>query len=680
MRQFYKNYSPTFLNYIHKSNGMMNRNILLLLAICTLSTGLNAQSAKKLEKSADALYEQGKFAEAAQTYESAWQKKKKNTELIFKAGEAYYSIKDYRKAAESYQHVRGKNDEFPLVGLKYARSLKQDGQYDKAKDEFKKFMEGYTGENKAILEDIIQTEIRGCDLGTRLPVLADRTVEVQYPGSGINSDDAEFAPNPISDDELYFSSAIGGKARIYVSTRQANRWSKASIPANFPVVSNSHFCNGSMTPDGERIYFTVCNAEKAWNDLSTRCEIFVTKKSGTGWSQPERLPDYVNLKGMTATHPNAAHVNGQELLYFASNREGGRGGMDIWYVVRDLGLEGNDFTFPVNAGPVVNTLGDEITPWYDSESGNLYFASNGHASIGGFDIFRSQGSEVNWSVPENAGLPINSSADDYFYVKSPSQNTAFVVSNRIFGGEKTTTRNADIFELSSSSKRLALKGNVYDKASGDQLANITVMLYQVFDDGTDNLLVNKNFNTGNYTFELLANRRFRVEVQSEGYESTSYEFATDDPNNFTYGQPVFLNGGAPLPSDPIIKDDPIVMPNDDPKGQQGATTYTLRGTSPDDNLEYASTAPRHKGLYYKVQAGALKQYSSNRKDLKKLEDLGRVDTEKIVSNKLTRVMVGDFFTKEEALRAVKAMQDRGFPEAFVVQYENGVRYGKVTLE
>ncbi len=657
----------------------MNRNILLLLAICTFATGLQAQSAKKLEKSADELFEQGKFAEAALAYETAWQKKKKKTELIFKAGEAYYSIKDYRKAAECYQNVRGKNDEFPLVGLKYARSLKQDGQYDKAKTEFKKFMDGYTGENKAILEDIIQTEIRGCDLGTRLPVLADRSIEVQFPGTGINSDDAEFAPYPASDDELYFSSAIGGKARIYVSNRQANRWSKAAIPANFPVVSNSHFCNGSMTPDGERFYFTVCNADKAWNDLSTRCEIFMTRKTGSGWSQPERLPDYVNLKGMTATHPFATHVNGQELLYFSSNREGGRGGMDIWYVVRDLGLDNNDFTFPVNAGPVVNTLGDEITPWYDSESGDLYFASNGHASIGGFDIFRTKGSEVNWGIPENAGIPINSSADDYFYVKSPSQNTAFVVSNRIFGGEKTTTRNADIFELSSGSKRLALKGNVYDKVSGDQLSNITVMLYQVFDDGTDNLLVSKDFNTGNYTFELLANRRFRVEVQSEGYESASYEFATDDPKNFTYGQPVFLNGGAP-PPDPVIKEDPIVMPSNDPKGQESTTKYTARGTSPDDNLEYSSTAPRHKGIYYKVQAGAFKRYSADRSDLKPLGDLGRVDTEKIVSNKLTRVMVGDFFTKEEALRAMQAMQERGFAEAFVVQYENGVRYGKVNLD
>lgn len=660
----------------------MNRNILLVLAICTFASSLMAQSAKKLEKAADEFFQQGKYAEAGPAYELAWQKKKKNTELIFKAGEAYYSIKDYRKAAECYQHVRADNDKFPLVGLKYARSLKQDGQYDKAKAEFKKFMDGYTGDNKAILEDIIQTEIRGCDLGTRLPVLADRSIEVLYPGTGVNSEDSEFAPFPTSDDELYFSSSIGGKARIYVSQRQANRWSKASIPANFPVVSNSHFCNGNMAPDGERFYFTVCNADKPWNDLSTRCEIFVTKKNGTGWAQPERLPDYVNLKGITSTHPFSAHVNGQELLYFASNREGGRGGMDIWYIVRDLGTDNMDYTFPVNAGPVLNTLGDEITPWYDTEGGNLYFASNGHASIGGFDIFRSNGSEVNWSVPENAGLPLNSSADDYFYARTPSQNSAFVVSNRIFGGEKTTTRHADIFELSSGSKRLALKGNVYDKVTGDQLSNISVMLYQKYDDGTENLLVNKNFNTGNYTFELLANRSFRVEVSSEGYEAASYEFETNDPNNFTYGQPVFLVGGAaPPPDEPIIKDDPIVMPPSDPKGQQGdKTTYTSRGTSPDDNLEYTSTAPRHQGIYYKVQAGALKRYNADRRDLKGLAELGRVDTEKIVTDKLTRVMVGDFFTKEEALRAMQAMQERGFAEAFVVQYENGVRYGKVNLE
>ncbi len=138
---------------------------------------------------------------------------------------------------------------------------------------------------------------------------------------------------------------------------KANRWSKASIPANFPVVSNSHFCNSSMTPDGERIYFTVRNAEKEWNDLSTRCEIFVTKKAhglvatGTpaGLREPERHDGYTPVR-RTRKRP------GTDCSILLPTAKAG-GGMDIWYVVRDLGLEGNDFTFPVNAGPVVNTLG-----------------------------------------------------------------------------------------------------------------------------------------------------------------------------------------------------------------------------------------------------------------------------------------------------------------------------------
>ena len=141
------------------------------------------------------------------------------------------------------------------------------------------------------------------------------------------------------------------------------------------------------------------------------------KKSGNAWSQPERLPDYINMKGVTATHPFPVHIGGQEFLYFASSRTGGRGGMDIWYVTRDLGIDNNDFTFPVNLGPSVNTLGDEITPYYDQTEGALYFASNGLISIGGFDVFSSRGTEVNWSVPENVGLPYNSSADDYFFIK-----------------------------------------------------------------------------------------------------------------------------------------------------------------------------------------------------------------------------------------------------------------------
>ncbi|MBK8705184.1 MAG: tetratricopeptide repeat protein [Saprospiraceae bacterium] len=193
----------------------MNKTIALLTLTCLLATGLQAQTWRKLSSTADEQLKQGNYAQAAENYEKAWQKKQKKKELIFNAGEAYYMIKDYRKAAEAYQHVKDENDKFPLVGLKYARSLKQDGQYEKAKMEFKKFIDSYAGEGKSVLEEIVQTEIKGCELGLDLPSRADRSIELSFAGANVNSEAAEFAPFPMSDDLLYFSSAQGaGHASI----------------------------------------------------------------------------------------------------------------------------------------------------------------------------------------------------------------------------------------------------------------------------------------------------------------------------------------------------------------------------------------------------------------------------------------------------------------------------------
>lgn len=673
----------------------MSKKIAILSLACLLASGLYAQNWRKLSSTAEQQLRQGNYAEAAENYKKAWQKKNKKMELIYQAGEAWYTIRDYRNAADAYQHVKDKNEEFPLVGLKYARSLKQDGQYDKASQEFKKFLESYSGQGKAILEEIVQTEIKGCELGLDLPSRPDRSVEVSYPGANINSRKSEFAPFPMSDDLIYFSSSQGDRARIYNSQKQGKTWTKAGIPASFPVIQNGHFGNGSLTPDGERFYFTICNADQPWNDLNTRCEIFAIKKTPSGWSQPERLPDYINMNGVTATHPYATQAGGQEILFFASNRDGGRGGLDLWYVTRDMGTNDNDFTFPVNLGGAVNTLGDEVSPFYDIEEDLLYFASNGHISIGGFDIFKTRGSETNWTVPENAGLPLNSSADDMFYVKNKSGFGGFFVSNRVSGGDKTDTRDGDIFEFSTGGSRITLKANVYDKTSGEILSDVNVTLYQVFEDGTENLLINKNFPAGAYLFELLPNRTFRVEVTRDGYLSGTYQFATNDPDTYTYGQPLTLDkvdGGAEKPDFPdggMTDANTNKPPKDKPadnkgKGKGGkpaanVEVYTARGISEDDNLEYTTSAPKNQGTYYKIQLAALKNYEAGK--FGKVKSLGRLDTEELVGKDMTRILLADFFTADEAKKILSQVhKQKDFGNAFIVEYRDGVRYGKVNLD
>lgn len=686
----------------------MIRYLIITSVAMFLCTGLFAQKSmswKKHRKLAEDLMEQGEYYEAAQNFAAAWEQKQKKTELIYQAAEAYYLVSDYRAAAEAYQHVSDRQDLDPVIGLKYARSLKQDGQYDKAIAAFQAVTETYTGQDKAILDDIIKMEIQGAEMAGQLAARQDRNMELKFPGNSINSDGQDFAPYPVTPDLLYFSSSKGGKARIYSSQRQGIAWSQADIPGNFPVIQNGQYANGSLSPNGDRFYFTICNDSRGWDQLKTRCELFVIKREGTNWSQPERLPDYINMDGITATMPHVVHIGGREIIYYSSNREGGRGGMDIWYVVRDLGRNDNDFTFPVNLGPVVNTLGEEITPFYDQEEGTLYFASNGHPSIGGFDIFRSLGEEVNWTIPENAGLPVNSSANDYGFIINRSHTGGFLVSNRPFGGDKNNTRNADIFEFNIGGNRLTLKGNVYDQENGELLDNVSVTLYQLFDDGTENLLITKDFSMGSYLFELLPDRKFRVEVGRSGYIPQTYSFQTNDPASMTYGQPIYLsagemsvpptnpNPGTATPTNPpLTTGDPFN--NDSNFGNTNNTNvgtnnppvtinnsgdvYTARGTSAKDDLEYTSTAPQHSGVYYKIQLVALARFDANSSKLDAVRDIGRIDTEEIVGRGLTRILLADFFTESEAQAALRSARN-SFSGAYIVKYEDGIRYGKVRL-
>lgn len=708
------------------------RKYILLLVLLGLCLGhLSAQdlSWRKHRKLGNEYYEKGNYDLAAENYEKAWQKKKSKEELIFKAAESYYLIKDFRKAAECYQYVKNDNEDYPLVGLKYARSLKQDGQYEKAKQQFQTFWSTYTGEGKTILEDIIKNEIAGCELAKELPARARRDVEIRYPEGNINTEADEFSPTPAENNELFFTSTRGNRARIYSSFRQAELWTRASVPSNFPVIREGHYGNGAMSPNGNRFYFTICNDDKAFNDLTSRCELFVIRRNGSAWSSPERLPEYINIEKVTNTHPAVAHLDGREYVFFSSNREPTRGGMDLFYVSRDMTQDDLEFTFPANLGGTINTLGDEITPYYDAEERKLYFASNGHITIGGFDLFTATGNEQNWSTPENMGLPFNSGADDFGYSQNQAHTGGFLVSNRIFGGEKTSTRHTDIFEYTIEGRALTVQGNVYDRESGSSVDNIEVNLYEIDEDGGRNLIKTRNFTSGSYAFEVEADKAYEVEVIGNGFLNGAFQFTTTDTDTPTYGQPIFLlkepaietedpsmtieeqpvnTEELPMETPPVqpepeeeimlVEDDPPVnIPppssetidesmNDAPEEttrpvhtsyEPEETEYVARAKSADDNYEYTSVSPRHEGIYYKIQLAAVRNYDPQHEKFLAVQSIGRLDTEKIIERDLTRVLLAEFFSKQEAYEALQVAQNNGFDSAYIVKYEDGTRFGKV---
>ncbi|MCB0661226.1 MAG: PD40 domain-containing protein [Saprospiraceae bacterium] len=783
---------------------------LLILAFAVLALPLMAQEAMNWKahlKLADELYAKTLYADAAEQYEAAWRQKPKKNELIQKAAECYYIIKDYKKAIAAYQNIKDDYKNFPLAGLRYARCLKQDGNYDEASREFIDYLNKYEEGDKAIITEIVQNEIRGCELGIQLYSEETPTnVEIIHPGDNINSPETEFAPIPFNDDVLYFSSTVSSKAKIYFTMRnKAGEWKKAGPPKNFPDLPDQHYGNGTLTPDGKRFYFTICESEENWGGLTTRCEINVIKKIGDTWTTPQRLRDYINLAGSTTTHPYVIHREGKEILYFSSNREGSIGGMDLWSVERDVNSDDIDFTFPENLGPVINTLGDEITPYFDEQENVMYFSSNGHVSVGGMDIFKSVKRRNDWGTPENIGLPFNSMADDFYFVKMPSGNGGYLVSNRVFGMEKITTTHEDIFEYryeetpavvnnkpktdvveekpiptpnkdmaDNTSKpkekevippapktvNLKLMGGVYDKNSDELVKSVKVSLYEVMDNGDKRLLTNQDFAGGRYEFAVLPNRTFVVEAVKDGYTNGTFRFTTNNESDVVEDlfiqkatrQEEVVDAGQekqeekPAPptqkepsiadatrdaqqaaidkekkdrkintspkneevvdnvTEPTIEEEETMMEEEEPTKTYSDNDkvisvpssrskekelsppnfedyeddyYIARGQSRADRVEFRTNAPRHQGDYYKIQIQAIDKFDKSSSRYDWVRKKGRLDSEYILNKGLTRVLVADFFTFDEAKILLREIQRNGFDRAFIVKYTNGERYGMI---
>lgn len=193
---------------------------------------------------------------------------------------------------------------------------------------------------------------------------------------------------------------------------------------NFPFNDKkNHTANLIFNYDGTEAWFNICYyTEKS----QFRCDLYATQRqSDNTWSKPIKLP--FNLPDYTTTQPAYAKDSlGQDIIFFSSDRPGGYGGLDIWYVVRKNGIYGQ----PINAGSFLNSPGNEITPFYDTATKTLYFSSDYWMGLGGYDIFRSRGNYSQWEKPVNIGHPFNGPANDVYLRFTQSQREGYLTSNR----------------------------------------------------------------------------------------------------------------------------------------------------------------------------------------------------------------------------------------------------------
>lgn len=244
--------------------------------------------------------------------------------------------------------------------------------------------------------------------------------------STVNAPVADFAPVRYGE-RVYFSSTrqatkeTAQVSRIYSYTPGE----QPTIDKEFNLKNaTKHVACPALMPDASRMYFTICNDEGM-----TKCELWYCDKEFEGsWGPAVKLPQNINLRGSNNTQPAIGFDASQKkyVLYFSSNRPGGKGKMDIW--ASSITFDGK-FEEPVCLP--FNTPEDEVTPNFNQTGQTLYFSSNGIKGAGRLDVYSVKKDKTGaWAKPENLGKPFNTAYDDLFYTYHESSQTGYLASDR----------------------------------------------------------------------------------------------------------------------------------------------------------------------------------------------------------------------------------------------------------
>lgn len=254
-------------------------------------------------------------------------------------------------------------------------------------------------------------------------------------------------------------------------TGQFNAGEAMSAPFN-TTEDNQGGC--SISIDNKSLYFAMMRME---GGLQPNCDLYVCANLGGEWGEIQKLSANVNHPKYWDSQPTIASDG--ITLYFASDRPGGYGGIDLYVTRKDpkTGI----WSSPQNLGPNINTPGDEKTPFIHSDSQTLYFSSNGHFGFGGYDIFYVRADEKGvWGEPVNIGSPINGASDDTGFFVSSDTKTGYFFS---YEGEKVRTRAVGRYDLygfelykeARPTEITFVKGSVKD-SSGNQVSGAVIEL------------------------------------------------------------------------------------------------------------------------------------------------------------------------------------------------------------
>ncbi len=330
---------------------------------------------------------------------------------------------------------------------------------------------------------------------------------------------------------------------VYVSLNRDGTWQNAyELDAGLNAYGNIGAI--SLSPDGMYMFFTACYTPNGYGS----CDIYCLKRNGDKWTTPKNLGPVINSGGWES-QPSFSS-NGRT-LYFASRRPGGYGSSDIW---RSELLSNGKWSKPVNLGDFINTSEAEMAPFIHPDDQTLYFSSEGHPGMGGFDIFISRKDiNGNWQQPVNIGYPINTHSDEINIIVNADGGEAYISSDKL-GGHG----NYDIYKFSITKEirpqRVTyLEGKVFDKETGKSLDAI----FELINLQNGNVVVKStaDANDGKFLVCLPANREYVLNVSKAGYLFHSDNFNLTGEHSAS--KPFIKD----IPMKPIRKGESVILQN-----------------------------------------------------------------------------------------------------------------------
>ena len=452
--------------------------------VCLVALFLASCGADKYMKRGEKELALGEYFDAAADFKQAYQKtppKERQARGAIARRMAFCYDKSLQtgKAIVAYRNaIRYKADR-GTDHLALARLLMRNGNYKDAAAEFQVALDSMPGDGMAKA---------GLEAARRAPEI--RQVGSRYTVKRLdelNGRRADYSPMLLGDDadEIYFTStrkeAEGDELSgitgmkpgdIFYSTKDdKGKWTKPVAVTGVNSAYDEGAC--SFSPDGREMYLTQCVTDPS----SPRyAKIMKADRADASWGKPsvvELSRDTLSSFAHPAVSPDG------EWLYFTSDMPGGMGGLDLWRVR----ITGHGFGGVENLGSQINTAGDEAFPTF-RPNGDLYFSSNGHPGLGGYDIFIARKGKDGKTTLSHPGYPLNSAGDDFGMTFEGAHNRG------VFSSNRGDARGWDhLYSFVNPEIEQTVKGWVYE-IDGYELPQAQV--YCVGDDGTNEKLTLKS--------------------------------------------------------------------------------------------------------------------------------------------------------------------------------------------